>query len=80
MKDIVCGRGTERWIGAAYFPRGQQAFKAISKKLADDFEGVADNKVDGFAFVTNQELKLGEREELVSSEKGQMLRFFTWSA
>lgn len=76
LKDIVCGRGTKRWIGAAYFPRGQQAFKAISKKFADDFEGVAVNKVDGFAFVTNQELKLGEREELVSGEKGTNVEIF----
>lgn len=76
LKDIVCGRGTKRWIGAAYFPRGQQAFRAISNKFADDFEGVAQNKVDGFAFVTNQELKLGEREALVSNTKGTNVEVF----
>jgi hypothetical protein len=70
LKDIVCARGSERWIGAAYFPRGQQPLKAISKKFNEDFVGVADNKADGFAFVTNQELKLGEREALVSCRKG----------
>lgn len=52
LKDIVCARAGKRWIGAAYFPRGQQPFKAISNKFAGDFEGVTKNGVDGLAFLT----------------------------
>ena len=43
LKDIVSERGGEKWIGAAYFPRGQQSFTAISTKLADDLKGVIKN-------------------------------------
>ncbi len=64
MKDIVCERDGKKWIGAVYFPRGQQEFNTIAKKFKDDFQGVATNQVDGIAFITNQELTLGEREKL----------------
>jgi hypothetical protein len=64
LKDVLCKRDEKKWIGAAYFPRGQQNFKTIEKKFKDDFEGVSSNQVDGIAFVTNQELTLGERDEL----------------
>lgn len=64
LKDIVCTRDGRKWIGAAYFPRGQQTFTEISKKLATDLEGIAANAVDCLAFVTNQELTLSQRDEL----------------
>ena len=76
LKDIVCVRNDKRWIGAAYFPRGQQTIKAIVGKLAEDFQGVAKNNVDGIAFLTNQELTLGERETLRDSGNGVPIDLF----
>jgi len=67
LKDIVCTREGKKWIGAAYFPRGQHSLVQISEKLKNDIEGIAKNSVDGLAFVTNQELRLRERDELVES-------------
>jgi hypothetical protein len=64
LKDIVCKKGDKKFIVATYFPRGQQDFKAIKDKFTDDANGVEKNKVDGIVFVTNQEIRLGEREEL----------------
>lgn len=67
LKDIICDRDGKKWIGAAYFPRGQQSLKIIRDKFLDDLKGVAANRVEGMAFVTNQELTLGERKKLKGS-------------
>ena len=64
IKDMICMRNAQKWIGASYFPRGQQPFKKIADKFKLDLLGVEGNQVDGIAFVTNQELRLGEREKL----------------
>jgi hypothetical protein len=63
-KDILCRKDGLTFVGAVYFPRGQQSFSEIRKKLTHDLHGVAKHKADGLVFVTNQELKLGERREL----------------
>ncbi|HXO21240.1 MAG TPA: hypothetical protein VOA87_15105 [Thermoanaerobaculia bacterium] len=64
LKDIICVKDQIKTVGASYFPRGQQAFSMIRKKFAGDLEGVAKNVAARLAFITNQELNLGEREEL----------------
>jgi hypothetical protein len=76
LRDIVCAREGKQWIGAAYFPRGRQTFNAISTKFEGDLEGVAKNNVTGLAFVTNQELTLGQREKLLESAKGTEVELF----
>ena len=48
----------------ALLPRGQQDYSAIKKKFSDDLPGVAMNAAIGVAFVTNQEVRLAERDEL----------------
>jgi hypothetical protein len=63
-KDILCRKDCLTFVGAVYFPRGQQYFPDIKKKFALDLRGVEKNQADGLVFVTNQELKLGERKEL----------------
>lgn len=63
-KDILCRKDGMTFVGAVYFPRGQQSFPEIKKKFALDLQGVEKNRADGLVFVTNQELKLGERREL----------------
>jgi hypothetical protein len=49
---------------AVYFPRNQKSFRVIKRKFRNDLEGVLQNGAGGIAFVTNQELRLDEREEL----------------
>ena len=63
-KDLLCKKDDLTLVGAAYFPRGQQTFKAIKKKFTDDLQGVAKHNAGGLVFVTNQELSLGERRLL----------------
>ena len=64
LKDVICIRDGVKWIGSAYFPRGQQDFPTILGKFKHDLKGVAKNEAEGIAFVTNQELTLGERGNL----------------
>jgi hypothetical protein len=64
LKDVICERDGKKWIAAAYFPKGQQLFSAIKKKLNGDLKDIHSKNVDGVAFVTNQELTLGERQKL----------------
>lgn len=69
LKDMVLSYQAKKWIGAVYFPRGQQEFTEIKKKFLHDLEGVNKNGANGIAFVTNQELRLGERKELSEINK-----------
>ena len=64
LKDMTLSFDGKRWIGAVYFPRGQQSFSDIKDKFAHDLDGVKANNAEGLAFVTNQELRLGERKIL----------------
>ncbi len=66
LKDIVCIKDGERWIGASYFPRGQKRFTEITKKFRDDLKGVKANNAIGIAFITNQELRESERKKLTA--------------
>lgn len=60
LKDMTLSFKGTRWIGAVYFPRGQQSFADIKEKFSHDLVGVHANNAAGLAFVTNQELRLGE--------------------
>lgn len=66
IKDILCSKDGKKWVAGAYFPRGQKSFSDIKDKFISDSRGKDANGVDAFVFVTNQELKLSEREELIS--------------
>ncbi|MFD0362657.1 hypothetical protein ACFQZZ_14530 [Nocardia sp. GCM10030253] len=63
-RDAMCTKNERLWIMAVYFPRGAQSFGDIKKKLIDDLATASEHNPDGLAFVTNQELRLGERDEL----------------
>lgn len=63
-RDAMCTKGGQPWIMAVYFPRGQQALRTIQDKLKDDLAAAAKHNPHGVVFVTNQELRLGERETL----------------
>ena len=63
-KDATCNKNGQRWIMAVYFPRGQKRFVTTRRKFLGDAAGVEKNAAIGIAFVTNQELSLGERQAL----------------
>lgn len=65
-KDAICKKEDEKWVMAVYFPRGEQTFASIRDKFEGDLCGVEANGAAGIAFVTNQELRLSERQELIS--------------
>mgnify|MGYP006875304508 FL=1 len=64
LKDMVISYNGARWVGAVYFPRGQQDFSVIKNKFIHDLKGVKKNGANGIAFITNQELRLAERKDL----------------
>lgn len=66
LKDIICTKEGKKYITGCYFPRGQETLNNIKKKFSEDAEGLVKNSVEGFIFITNQELRLGERDELIS--------------
>lgn len=64
--DALIQRNGETWVMAVYFPRGQKGIQEISDKFVSDIEKARTKvpKPVGVAFVTNQELRLAEREQL----------------
>lgn len=64
--DALIQRNGEPWVMAVYFPRGQQSIGEITDKLTSDVEKAKSKTPTpvGVAFVTNQELRLAEREAL----------------
>jgi hypothetical protein len=63
-KDALCIKQGKKWVLAAYFPRGQKDFAEIQAKLEYDLRGALKSGAFGIAFVTNQEIRLAEREGL----------------
>jgi hypothetical protein len=65
-KDILCTKGSLRCLAAVYFPRGQQKLTKIKSKFRGDFQKAKSQQppINRFLFVTNQELRLADREEL----------------
>lgn len=76
LKDIISRKDNLEYIAAAFFPRGQKDFKEIKEKFTGDIAGINKNNVSGFAFVTNQELTLGERKELKKIGKPHTIDIF----
>lgn len=72
-RDATCTRDGQRYIVAVYFPRGQQSFTTIASKFADDLAKAATHDPEGLVFVTNQELRLGERDDLRSLGEAQAI-------
>lgn len=75
-KDIICYFNHTRWIGAVYFPRGQQTFSVIKNKFISDLTGVQKNGAIGIAFIANQEITLSQRKELELYDDGVDVRIY----
>ena len=65
-KDILCKKDGLRCLAGVYFPRGHQNFRETKKKFRGDLRKAEMQQppIDRFILVTNQELRLAEREEL----------------
>jgi hypothetical protein len=65
-KDILCTKDGLRCLAAVYFPREPQNFREIKKKFQSDFQKaeVQQPPIDRFLFITNQELRRAQRDEL----------------
>lgn len=75
-KDILCNKGDKKFVVAVYFPRTQQDFTLIAKKIQLDFAGVAKNNADGLVFFTNQHLTIGQRAKLKKFYKDIIIEIF----
>lgn len=65
-KDVLFRSNGKIWIAAAYFPPTESTFTEVRNKFLNDFDGIAANGGEGFAFFTNQRLTLLQRDELMS--------------
>lgn len=63
-RDGECSYQGKPALYAVYFPRGEQTFATIKDKFESDLESALKHSVQRLAFVTNQELKLSERQKL----------------
>lgn len=63
-RDGECTYKGEKAVWAVYFPRGQQTLTTIKNKLTSDITEAKKHAPRRIAFVTNQELTLGERKDL----------------
>lgn len=75
-KDGHMHRDGVKFIMAVYFPRGQKSYSQIKKKFRVDLVGVSQNAAAGIAFVTNQELALGERAGLRKLAKPYVIEIY----
>lgn len=75
-KDILCVKDGTKFVGGVYFPRGQQTFATIQSKFESDLAGAqARPGAEAFVFVTNQELRLSERQALQSKWADRVILF-----
>ncbi|WP_405957279.1 Fic family protein [Streptomyces phaeochromogenes] len=65
-KDVVVRRDGRRYVAAVYFPTTASTFAATKRKYKDDLRGVEANSADGFIFLVNQHLSVGERADLLA--------------
>lgn len=64
LKDVVCVKDGKKWIACVHFPNGEVHFREVKKKFKADLQGCKKNNAFGIIFVTNQEIKLADRDIL----------------
>jgi hypothetical protein len=63
-RDAICTYNEDTWVMAVYFPRGSKKMSDIKVKLREDVFAASKHNPVGVAFVTNQELKIAQRQQL----------------
>ena len=70
-KDILCSKEGNSFVAAVHFPRKPIAFSATKTKFTSDLKESLKHNRNGFIFLTNQELKVGERSTLEKMAAGK---------
>lgn len=65
-RDGECTHNGEKGVWAVYFPRNQKSLKEIENKLKADIEAARKHDPKFLVFVTNQEIRMAERDHLRS--------------
>ena len=65
-KDLIIRRGDKKYIAAVYFPTTPSTYAEITRKYKNDLPGVEKNNADGFVFLANQHLTVGQRRDLLA--------------
>ncbi|MEU5383596.1 Fic family protein [Kitasatospora cineracea] len=65
-KDLIVRRGGKKYVGAVYFPTTPISYADVTRKYKSDLPGVAANDADGFVFLVNQHLTVGQRSALLA--------------
>lgn len=63
-KDILCAKDGNTFVAAVHFARDPIKFGKTKEKFKSDLSASTKHNCDGFIFLTNQELNVGERSEL----------------
>lgn len=71
-RDGECNRNGEKGVWAVYFARGQKSLNDIETKLKADINAALRHNPQFLAFVTNQELRLAERNDLRALGHGKV--------
>lgn len=75
-RDAHCMYASDPWIMAVHFSRGERDYKGIKEKFLLDVAKIKTKNATGVAFVTNQELRLSERNELENSASPLKVKLF----
>jgi fido (protein-threonine AMPylation protein) len=77
-KDILCIKGSTKYIGAAYFPTTEKTFAEIKDKFEHDLEGTARHDRQALAFITNQSIGLTGRSKLeaIAARSGKIAMLY----
>ena len=75
-KDIICQKGALKIVAASYFPPKHQDFKSVKEKFIHDYEGVAKNNANGFAFFVNQPITPTERVDLAKLASVELIEIY----
>lgn len=70
-KDILCSKDENTFVAAVHFARETISFTALKDKYTSDLKASVKHKRNGFIFLTNQHLTVGERailEKIAASE------------
>lgn len=72
-KDILCCKDGNTFVAAVHFPLGSIKFAAATSKFISDLIASLKHSRNGFIFLTNQDLTVGERTilEKIAAGKGK---------
>lgn len=66
-KDIICYRDQVKFVAACWIPNdsNKEDYKSLFDKFDSDLKGVSLNSAQGYVFITNCSVTVGERNDLI---------------